>query len=264
MAAALLLGALVGLVLGLLGGGGSLIAVPLLAHGLGLPAREAVATALGAVGLAALAAAAVHARARAVDLRAALVFGLLGALGSLLGAQAARSISGATQLLLFAAVTLVAGALMLRPRRAPTAPAAPGAKSATGAAPAARPVWVLLPAGLGTGLLTGLLGVGGGFIIVPALTLVVGLPMRRAVGTSLLVLGLTALAGFASYATWVPLGGGPTLLFAGAALLTGPAAALVADRVPQARLRQAFGALLLLVSLAALAQGLTGETSSGP
>lgn len=255
MGAALLLGGLVGVVLGLLGGGGSLIAVPLLARGLGLPARQAVATALGAVSLAALSAAAVHARARAVDARAALVFGVLGALGSLLGAQAARWIAGSTQLLLFAGVTLVAGALMLRPRRAAAAP--DPHRDQEPERPARARAAVLLPAALGTGLLTGLLGVGGGFIIVPALTLVVGLPIRRAVGTSLVVLGVTALSGFASYATWVPLTGptgvgAPGLAFALAAAATGPLAARLADRVPQARLRQAFGLLLLLVSLLAL------------
>lgn len=258
MTAALALGALVGLILGLLGGGGSLIAVPLLVHGLGLPPREAVAAALGAVALAALAGTGVHARARAIDPWAALVFGLLGALGSLGGAQAARLLGEDTQLLLFAGVTLVAGALMLRPRPAPPASAASGGKTQE------RPRWLLVPAALGTGVLTGLLGVGGGFIIVPALTLVVGLPMRKAVGTSLLVLGLTALAGFTSYATWVPVGGANVLAFALSAALAAPLGALLSERIPQTRLRQAFAVVLLLVSLAALIDGLRGPPVGSP
>ncbi len=236
LTAAIVLGIGVGVLLGLLGGGGSLLAVPLLIHGLGLSPGEAVPAALLAVGLASLGAAAVHARTGGVDVASALPFLLLGSAASVLGARASLHLGARAQALLFAAVTAVAGIRLLR-----TAPAAEG--------PFVRSWGRIAAAALGAGFLTGLLGVGGGFILVPALTLAAGLPHRRAVGTSLLVLGVTALAGFWSHrALGAPLAASAPAFTAAAGAAALPAAFL-ASRVPHAALRRAFALLLLLVSV---------------
>ena len=242
---AALLGTGVGALLGLLGGGGSLLAVPLLVFGLGLSPKEAVPVSLAAVGLAALGAAAVRGRAGDVDVPSALRFGLLGAAASLVGARAGLLLDGRTQSLLFAGVAFAAALRMVKGgRRIDDAPG----RAASWAAGVA--------AALGAGFLTGLLGVGGGFLLVPALTLVAGLPLRRAVGTSLLVLGGTALAGLAGAAGRLPTLSPAILAFVAAAALAGPAAALVAGRVPRGGLRLGFAALLFLVSAATLLQGI--------
>ena len=100
---------------------------------------------------------------------------------------------------------------------------------------------------------------GGGFILVPALALAAGLPMRRAVGTSLLVLGVTALAGWAGHGGGVQLDSG---VFGGAAMLAAPLGAWVSPRIPQAGLRRAFGVLLLMVSAASAVQAATSPRPS--
>lgn len=243
--AALGLGAAVGLLLGLAGGGGALLAVPLLGL-LGLAPAAAKAGALLVVAAAALAGLGPHLRAGSVDLRAAALVGGAGAPASLLVARASRGLPDALQAALFGLVALVAGALLLRP--APPAPEA---------ARSPRP-GVMLLAGALAGALTGLVGVGGGFVLVPTLTLVVGLPPARAVGTSLVVVALNACAGLAGLAGDVT--ASPVLLgFVGAAAAGAVGGGALAPRVPQARLRQGLGALLVLVGLAVLGRALVAS-----
>lgn len=237
MTLALVLGAAVGILLGILGGGGSLIAVPLLTFFLGLDTAEAVPAALLGVGLAALAASVPHARRGDVDVRTALPFLLIGSAASALGARAGLATADAARQLLFAAVAAAAAVRLLRPvSHRP-----------------ARPSWGRIAASATVaGFLTGFLGVGGGFLIVPALTLAAGLPMRRAVGTSTVILGVTALAGFATHqamgARLSPL----APYFIVPALLAAPAASLLSARLPQAGLKRAFAGLLFLVSAVSL------------
>lgn len=237
---ALGLGALVGGVLGLVGGGGSLLAVPLLGL-LGLDAGEAKAGALLVVAVAAIAGLVPHLRARTVDARAALLVGAAGAPASLLTAVAARSLSDAVQSALFALVAGVAGALLLRPARA---------ERPVDVAPPPRLARTLL-AGAGAGALTGLVGVGGGFVVVPVLALVVGLPPRRAVATSLVVVAVNAIAGHAGAASHVSATALPST-FLGGAILGAIGGAALASRVPQAHLRRLLGAVLLVVAVVML------------
>ncbi len=189
--AGFLLAIAIGLLLGLLGGGGSILAVPVFVYVLGIPTKLAIAASLGVVGAASLAGAIPQYRAGNVDLRTAFWFALGSAAGALAGAGLGGLVDGSVQLLTFGAVMLVAAASMLR--RGP-AIAAVSARRGT-----ARGIALTLVLGIGVGVLTGFVGVGGGFLIVPALVLLAGLPMKRAVGTSLAVIAANSAAGFAGY-----------------------------------------------------------------
>jgi hypothetical protein len=243
MLLALLLGSLVGVTLGILGGGGSTLAIPLLTYGLGIEPREAIATSLVVVGLAALAGASRHWRQGTIDLQVALRFGILGSLGSAGGAQLARWLAPPVQMTLFALTLLVAAGSMLRP--------VAGARAGPGSwAGGARNGLIAI----GAGLLTGLVGVGGGFVVVPALVGVVGLPMRRAVGTSLLVIAFNSLGGLAGYLSYVRPTGSVWLPFALAAVLTAIGGAGLASRFEEAKLRSAFAVSLILMGIFTIAK----------
>jgi len=242
LAATLALAALIGLSLGLLGGGGSILAVPVLVYVAGQEPAAAVATSLAVVGATSLIAALDHAHAGRVDLRAAVAFGVTGALGALGGARLTPLVPPRTLLLLFALLMLVVGSLMLRPGGGPV----PGRRH-----PLAVPV-----AGLGVGVLTGFLGVGGGFLIVPALVLLARLEMPRAVGTSLLVIAINAAAGLLGQAGREPPPLGLTAAFTGIAVAGALAGSRLAGRVSPARLRRGFAALVILVGIALVVRNL--------
>jgi len=192
----ILAAAAMGFVLGLLGGGGSILAVPILVFLVGLPDKGAIATSLLVVGSTSAMAAVSHARAHNVAWRTAGIFGAFAMGGAYAGGRLAEYIPGGILLTGFALVMLIAAALMLRGR--PPAPEAqPGADRETH--PVNVPILKLALMGLGVGALTGLIGAGGGFIIVPALVVLGGLSMRRAIGTSLAVIALNSFAGFAGY-----------------------------------------------------------------
>lgn len=189
------IGLLIGLSLGALGGGGSILTVPALVFLLGQTPHQATTTSLIIVGLTALVGVAAHARAGRVRFATGATFGAVGIAGSYAGALLAAAVDPDVLLAAFAALMAAAAAAMLRRAPAgasggPAAPAAPG-DSALGTSP--RPVMVAVTA-TGVGLLTGFFGVGGGFVIVPALVLVLGFPMRDAIGTSLLVIAITSAA----------------------------------------------------------------------
>ena len=178
---------LVGLSLGLLGSGGSILAVPLLRTVMGLPFAVAKATSFPVVGLAAAAALALHLRRGTVRAREAAPFALASVPAAFLASrELAPRVPELVQTVLFAALMLVAAWRMAR-----------GAPVADGLA---RRRGLLLVAGVGAlaGALTGLLGVGGGFLIVPALVLTLGFDVRSAVATSLLVIVLNCAAGLAA------------------------------------------------------------------
>jgi uncharacterized membrane protein YfcA len=187
------LGALVvGIALGLFGSGGSILTVPVLLYLLHHEDKVAIAESLGIVGGIAVIAAIPYARQRLVDWRTVVLFGVPGMVGTYLGAWLAGFAPGVVQLLLFAAVMLVAAAMMWRRGKATIT---------DGDAPTAttRPVARIALEGLGVGVLTGFVGVGGGFLIVPALVILGGLSMRVAVGTSLVIIALKSLTGFGKY-----------------------------------------------------------------
>ncbi len=182
------LAVLVGISLGLLGGGGSILTVPLLAYVAGMDPKPAVATSLLVVGVTSAVAAVSHARAGRVRWRTAMLFGLAAMAGAYSGGWLARFVPGTTLLIAFALIMVAAGVAMLR-----------GRKDITGTAAQPLPVIRITLIGLVVGVISGLVGAGGGFLLVPALTLLAGLPMPVAVGTSLVVIAMQSLAGFAGH-----------------------------------------------------------------
>jgi uncharacterized membrane protein YfcA len=234
------LAALIGLSLGLLGGGGSILTVPIFVYVLGFGAKESIAMGLAVVGATSLVGAASHWREGNVNLKAALTFGGLAMAGTYAGARLAAFVPGAVQLTVFAGVMLVAAYFMFRNARGAKAGGAPRS-----AKPTSLPMTVLVS--LAVGLLTGLVGVGGGFLIVPALVLFGGLDMKQAVGSSLLVIALNSFVGFAGYlglvqVPWALLGGFTVLAIAG--ILVGT---WLARFVSQAALKQAFSVFLVVM-----------------
>ncbi|MEU9523634.1 sulfite exporter TauE/SafE family protein [Streptomyces sp. NPDC048224] len=234
---ALFAGAVAGASLGALGAGGSILTVPALVYLLGFTPAAATTASLAVVIVTSVTALVAHARAGAVRWRAGLLFaaaGVLPAAGA--GALSAR-IPGAVLTLLFAALAALAGLHMLG-RRAPRAEGTVSGARAAGA-------------GAGLGAVTGFLGVGGGFLAVPALVTVLAVPMDAAVGTSLLVVGANALVALAGRAyTAVHLDLALLLPFLAAAVLGAWDGRRLAARVSPETLRRVFGAVLLAVALA--------------
>jgi uncharacterized protein len=189
-----LLAALVGVSLGLMGGGGSILTVPIFVYILGYEPKLAIAMSLPVIGLTSLVGAVGHWKAGNVNLRTALTFGALAMLGAFGGARIARLLNGQVQLALLAVVMLAAAATMFRSARR-----APVIDDNETAAPQPMRLGLLIPVALAVGVLTGLVGIGGGFLVVPALVILARIPMKQAIGTSLLVIAMNAASGFVGY-----------------------------------------------------------------
>jgi len=232
---ALALSTLIGVSLGLLGGGGSILAVPLLVYVARVEVHAAIGMSLAIVGATAAVGGLVHARAGRVDLRAAALFGAAGMLAAPLGARASHLVAARVLLLLFAALMLVVGALMLLTRPAPH----------TGAR--AHPL-ATATAGFGVGLLTGFLGVGGGFLVVPALTMLARLPIHAAVGTSLVVIAANSASGLAAHLGQGEMPLGLTAALTLSAVVGTLAGVRLSGEIDAARLRRGFALFVLLVA----------------
>lgn len=194
--AALVSGGLIGLVLGVVGGGGSILAVPLLIYvvGVGSP-HAAIGTAAVAVTVNALAGLVGHARANRVKWRCAGVFGASGVIGAAVGAELGKAIDGKRLLVLFGLLMVGVGLSMLRERRREEAPDVRLTRDS-----AATLLPRLIPIGLGVGLAAGFFGIGGGFLIVPGLIFATAMPLPYAIGTSLAVVTALGLTTATSYA----------------------------------------------------------------
>lgn len=256
---ALPVGLLIGLSLGALGAGGSILTVPALVYLLGQTPHQATTQSLIVVGAAALAGVLAHRRTGRVDLVPGLVFGLLGSVGSVLGSKASGLTNPNVLLLGFAGMMLAAAsAMLIRGRSHPDDPA-----DGTGGVgtltrqriDAGRAVKVVAAASV-VGLLTGFFGVGGGFVVVPALVLALGYATATAVGTSLVVITInsavalgTRVIGHAEALDWPLLG-----LFLAAAVAGVLFGNRVASRVDSRRLTTAFVVMLLAVATYTAAQ----------
>lgn len=194
--AALGSGSVIGLILGLVGGGGSILAVPLLIYVVGVASpHAAIGTAAVAVTINALASLLGHARAGRVKWRCAGVFAVSGMIGAALGAELGKAVDGKRLLVLFGLLMIGVGLSMLRKRRAAEAPEVRLTRDS-----AATLLPRLVPIGLGVGLAAGFFGIGGGFLIVPGLVLATAMPLPFAIGTSLVVVSALGLTTATSYA----------------------------------------------------------------
>nr|WP_277350775.1 sulfite exporter TauE/SafE family protein [Rhodococcus sp. HNM0569] len=231
-------GAVIGLLLGLLGAGGSIIAVPVLTLAAGLPVREAIATALVVVLCSSLSAVIPRLRS-GVRWSTAAIMIAAGAPCTAAGATLGRGFDEQALAFGFVGVAALAVFFLLR---APN-----GTATRADAGGLGRLARTIL-AGAIVGTLTGLLGVGGGFLIVPALTLLLGLPMTVAIGTSLVVIGANALTGLVAQLSTVSLDWMLTGAFAATTMATAAIASRSGMDVPERALRRAFGSLVLAVS----------------
>jgi uncharacterized membrane protein YfcA len=234
--------ALIGLSLGLMGGGGSILTVPIFVYVLGLDAKLAIAMSLPVVGATSLIGAASHWRAGNVQLKTAALFGVIAMLGAYAGARLSVFLSGSFQLVLLAVVMLIAAGSMFRSARRDH-------HRVENVRPETRgmSLGLLIPVALAVGLLTGLVGIGGGFLVVPALVLLARVPMKQAVGTSLLVIAMNSLSGFAGYLGQVSMPWAFMLGFTAVAAAGIVAGTWLVRFVSQAALKQGFAVFLLLM-----------------
>ncbi|GAY17880.1 sulfite exporter TauE/SafE family protein [Mycobacterium sp. shizuoka-1] len=247
IALAIGLAVVVGVSLGLLGGGGSILTVPLLAYVAGLDPKHAIATSLLVVGATSAVGAVSHARAGRVQWRTALLFGASSMVGAYSGGQLTRFIPGHVLLIAFAVIMVATAIAMLRGRRA-------------GAAldPTHRmPVVKSAVIGLALGLVTGTVGAGGGFLVVPALVLLGGLPMPIAVGTSLAVIAMNSFAGLAGYLSVVRIDWAVAGLVTAAAVIGALVGVRFAAKVNPEVLRKAFGWFVLVMASVILGEELS-------
>jgi uncharacterized protein len=228
---------LIGVSLGMLGGGGSILAVPVLTYAADLPAKEAIATSLLVVGTTSLFALVQHAWRGNVDWRTGGIFASMAMVGAFLGGWAADWFSGTTLLLLFAAMMVVTSLAMFR-----------GKGEFNASKHTSIPVGLVVAEGLGVGAATGLVGAGGGFLVVPALVLLGGMDMHKAVGTSLLVISLKSFAAYAGHAAHVHIDMQIAGLVTIAAVLGSLVGGLLAHRVPALALRRGFAGFVLLMA----------------
>lgn len=257
----MMLALLVGGVLGLLGGGGSILALPIFLYVFLVPTKPAIAMSLAVVGMSAFVGFLTHWRQGTVHLRVALPFGACAMIGAFATARLARHVPEGVQLALFGIFALTASILMLRDslRPAPDAsgvgdsearplPSEVSARIADDAgAGSARFTPLLALQALGVGILTALIGAGGGFVIVPALVLLARLPIRTAVGSSLLIITMNSLSGFVGYIGQVPIVWKLVGSFTGVAAVGALAGTRASRHVPQARIKQGFAVMILVL-----------------
>ena len=229
------LGLFAGLVMGVLGGGGALVTVPVLAYVLGYTANEAVMGGLIVVALSSGVATMSHWRAGNLELRRTVWFGVAAAVAAYLSARLGAHLGDELRMIMFAAVVLAAAVFMMRP----------AAVATTRGTPRSR---VVMPAaGAGVGLLTGLVGVGGGFLTVPVLSTAGGLSMRSAIGTSAVIIGLNSVTGLLGFLGETSVARLDILWFAVPAATAALLGTRLMPRIPVVVLRRLFVLLLFVV-----------------
>jgi uncharacterized membrane protein YfcA len=240
-----LFAALIGLALGTLGGGGSILTVPVFVYVLGFDPKLAIAMSLPVVGMAALVGVVSHWRAGNVRLQTAAIFGSVAMVGSYTGARASVWFSGRAQLLILGTAMIAAAVSMLR-----SAGRGDRADDTT-ALPHLVP---MLAVGLGVGLLTGLVGIGGGFLIVPALVVLGRVPMKAAVGTSLLVIAMNSASGYLGHHGYEVVPWLFVAKFTGVSIVGILAGTALVHHIPTRQLKRAFALLLVIIGVLVLWQ----------
>ena len=241
----------VGLSLGLLGGGGSILTVPIFRYALDMGVKESIGMSLGVVSVTSLVGALRHWHKGNLDLKALVTFAPAAIVSTYLGARLARYVPPTMQLVGFAMVMLPAALMMWQRGASDPGPQASGSKEGEALAPVAGVfpgAAKVVAIGIGLGVLTGILGVGGGFLIVPALVLFLGLDMKRAVGTSLGVISLNAASGFVGYLGQVTMDWPLMAGFTGVAVAGVFGGAALVPMVSQQQLRRGFALFLIAVA----------------
>ena len=246
----LLLSILIGLSLGLLGGGGSILTVPILTYVAGLDPKEAIAASLFVVGVTSAVSAINHARNRRVKWRTGVIFGAAGMAGAFGGGLLGGYIPSVVLMVAFALMMIATSIAMIRGRKG----------SAGEVKDCDLPLGRVILDGLVVGVITGLVGAGGGFLVVPALALLGGLSMPVAVGTSLVVITMKSFAGLAGYLTSVELDWALVGAVTVAAILGSLLGSRLAGRIPEALLRKGFGVFVLVMGVFVLIQELFNTT----
>ncbi len=245
------LAVLIGVSLGLLGGGGSILTVPILVYVIGVATHEAIALSLLVVGTTSVAALVPHARAGRVRWKTGALFGATSMVGAFGAGKLAHHIPGTALLLFFGAMMLVTAVAMMRGQKE-------AVSASTEEAPegpiSELPIAKIVLEGLGVGAVTGLVGAGGGFLVVPALVLFGKLPMRTAVGTSLLVIAMKSFAAFAGYLSSVEVDWGLGAMVTAAAVLGSLVGGRLAGVVPQDLLRRGFAWFVVVMAVFILSQ----------
>ena len=241
MITAYLLATLVGLSLGLMGGGGSILTVPILVYVIGMEAKLAVASSLVVVGATSLIGSISHFRAGNLNIKTGTIFGSVAMFGAFVTARFfAKYLSGTTQLILFAIIMLLASYYMLKKKKV-----IEGQMEET----VHLPILKIAGLGLVVGIVTGLVGVGSGFLIVPALHLMARVPMKQAVGTSLVIIAANSFSGYLGYMNQVHLDWnfiGMFILFTAIGIIIG---SWLVKFVPADKLKKAFGVFLIIMGL---------------
>lgn len=235
-----------GAVLGLLGGGGSILTVPILAYVAGMPPAEAIAASLVVVTVTSAVGATMHARAGAVQWRTGLLFGGVAMVGAYGGGRLAVFVPGWLLLALFAGLMVVTAVMMLR-KKSEAKKESSGAQAGT---------LVIAAEGLVVGAVTGLVGAGGGFLVVPALVILGGLSMRHAIGTSLLVIAMKSSAGVVGHLSHVDIDWTVTGLIAAFAVVGSIVGTNLSAKVPAKILRVVFAYFVLVMGLMILSKEL--------
>ncbi len=255
IALAAFLSIFIGAAVGLLGGGGSILTTPLLVYVLDFTAKEAITASLFVVGVTSLFGLISHARAGRVQWRTGLIFGAAGMTGAFIGGQVGSRLPGTLLLGAFSVMMGVTAVAMIR-----------GRKSIKSAHHKGLPVFRIIFDGLVVGLVTGLVGAGGGFLVVPALALLGGLPMPIAIATSLLVVSMKSFAGFAGYA--LQFGNGSfvslnpeteinwsvTLIVTAGAVIGALIGSRMVGKIHPDKLRKGFGWFVLVMAVFVLSQ----------
>jgi len=241
MVLVLALSILIGISLGLLGGGGSILTVPILAYVGGMSTKAAIASSLFVVGVTSAVGAISHARVGRVRWRTGALFGAAGMVGAYAGGRLAAHLPGRLLMILFGLMMVATAIAMLQRPRA----LRPGARD--------LPVAKVFAEGLVVGIVTGLVGAGGGFLVVPALVLLGGLPMEAAIGTSLVVIAMKSFAGLAGHLGHVAIDWPVTLGVTAVAVVGSYHGARLAGRLPPAVLRRGFGGFILAMAALVLA-----------
>jgi len=240
-----------GLLLGILGSGGSIITLPALVYLLDVAPKPAIAMSLGIVGLTASIATVHHFIKGNVNVPVALVFSIFGAMGTYGGARLGVLMPETLQLGLFAVIMYLAAYQMLKNAPAVAVPArvqSDGTTSSGNETLSGRRLGHIAGHGIVVGMLTGMVGVGGGFLIVPSLVLLSNIPMKQAIGTSLAIIAVKSFAGFAGYAGSIAIDYTLMATFVAVAITGGVAGGYLCQYISARLLKKSFAVFLMVVA----------------